>query len=437
MAIKEYADTRFYTMGSDADILYLFGGQTLSNNGVYLYGGSGVGNDKDNVMYGTGNIVLTKNGMPGDYRDGLTGGAGNDRLFGYLGNDALSGGDGNDRLDGGGGGDWLDGGAGNDTIIAGNGDNIEWVYYTPNQGGVWTSPGTAQTTSQYSFDRIYGGEGDDLIYSDGYDEIYGGVGNDRIVLPAGESAFIRAYGDEGNDRFIVSGYTDAYLYGGDGTDTVVVRPPADVENSFFDMFRTAADIERLVVRSTKGVKIIGRTTDDQITGGMGNDTIISNGGKDRLAGNDGDDELQVNGLGRTNLFGGAGADTFYFGDGLMGNLAQGADDAVVIQDFEDGVDKIRVSYDMPDTTSQLTLQGITVGSTITKIANTGQSFGALYKQAKAVHGTAGGMSLAYFEYNGNTYVVKDNSVFDTVPELSFKLVGVHDFSMSDFIISSY
>ena len=426
MAIKEYADTINYTMGIDADILYLYGGVIQTGNGYAINISNAQANDKDNTIYGTDG-----SNVPGYGANGIHAGAGNDKVFGYGGNDQLYGEDGNDRLDGGAGGDWILGGTGNDTIIAGNGDSTEWVYYTPYAGsGVWVSPGIPSMKQQATFDYIDGGDGNDLIYSDGYDDIHGGAGDDRIILPSGTPVFVTAYGDEGNDRFIVNGYSSAAIYGGDGIDTIVAR-------GNFDMYRTADDVERLVVRSTEGVNIVGRYGDDNITGGVGNDTIIGNGGKDRLAGNDGDDVLQVNGLGRTNLIGGAGADTFYFGNFMSGNLAQGADDAIVIQDFEDGVDKIRLGYDIPDTNSFFVLQGITVGTVVTKIANNGESFGVLYKKAKLVHDTAGGMSLAYFEFNNNTYLIKDNSMYDSVQELSIRIAGVHDFSMSDFIIESF
>ncbi|AQR64971.1 hypothetical protein BXU06_07755 [Aquaspirillum sp. LM1] len=432
MSIIERADSKYYTMAPDADILYLYGVSSPDANGRLVNFSSGIGNDKNNAIYGTDGA---KSNTPGDGGNWIDAGAGNDTVFGYEGNDIIHGGDGNDRLYGGAGGDVLYGEAGNDVIYAGNviyngyTDNTAWYYYGD---GLGISPGLATTQMGIAGDSIDGGDGDDRIYSDGYDVIYGGAGNDRIFLQNSVHSYV--YGDDGNDRFFVAGYayddllgyTDAAIHGGNGVDTIVVT------RGNFNLSRVDADVERVVVRTTTGSYIVGRSADETMMGGTGDDTLIGGGGKDRLVGNDGNDTLQIGNSGRTNLVGGNGIDTFYFTQNMSGNCAQGADDMILIQDFEGGVDKIRFGYD--DTQSPYKTS---VGTTLTQIANTGQSFNTLYNQAKSVHTSLYGTSVAYFEYNGNTYVVQDKSSSASVAEFSIRLTGVHNLTMSDFLIEPF
>ncbi len=70
-----------------------------------ISGATAVGNDLNNVLYGS------------SFADHLAGGKGQDTLNGSLGIDMLEGGDGNDQIDGGLGTDTLAGGAGNDVFL--------------------------------------------------------------------------------------------------------------------------------------------------------------------------------------------------------------------------------------------------------------------------------------------------------------------------------
>jgi Ca2+-binding RTX toxin-like protein len=74
-------------------------------NLVLLAGRTGIGNDFNNVITGSGGA------------DTIQGGKGNDSLFGDSSGDNISGGDGNDLIEGGIGADTLQGGAGNDTFL--------------------------------------------------------------------------------------------------------------------------------------------------------------------------------------------------------------------------------------------------------------------------------------------------------------------------------
>jgi Ca2+-binding RTX toxin-like protein len=74
-------------------------------NLVLLAGRTGIGNDFNNIITGSGGA------------DTIQGGKGNDSLFGDSSGDNISGGDGNDLIEGGVGADTLQGGAGNDTFL--------------------------------------------------------------------------------------------------------------------------------------------------------------------------------------------------------------------------------------------------------------------------------------------------------------------------------
>jgi len=97
----------------------------------------------------------------------IDGGRGNDTLFGGIGDDIIYGGDGNDLVRGEGGIDVVYGGDGNDVVHIRSG------------GGGRGEGGTrlAQPST------VFGGRGDDLIYSVGRNRLFGDDGNDtRIFL---------------------------------------------------------------------------------------------------------------------------------------------------------------------------------------------------------------------------------------------------------------
>lgn len=316
------------------------------------------------------------------------------------------------------GGDTLVGGAGNDVLRAGNGDNTEYIS-TP-LGYVY----------QYISDVLSGEEGDDRLYSDGHDFLTGGAGNDRFYL--GGTGLTVAYGDEGDDTFYVTSNNEVIIHGGDGFDRVVVY-------GNFNMGAVQADVERLVVRSTEGAYVTGNAYDNVIVGGSGADTLTAGiGGNDQLNGGAGDDVLMVGTdvfpyghTGHVALTGGAGADTFYFGGAMWGKHTHGTDNAIVIRDFEQGVDHIRLAVNTQY------YQSYTKGSVFTKIDNNGETFNQLYQKALAAHPAYGSMTIAYFNYNDNTYVVESSSLYGSSPEFAFRLTGVYDLTLSDFVIDMY
>jgi Ca2+-binding RTX toxin-like protein len=223
----------------------------------------------------------------------IAGGMGNDDIFGNNGNDKIDGGDGNDRLHGGNGrdvlrggdgDDWFDGGAGIDAFHGGNG--VDTVSYADETRDLIANLAT-QTTST----------GEKLLEIEG---IEGGSGNDDL---SGSTAANLLLGGDGNDT--LSGLAGAdTLDGGNGNDA-----------------------------------LLGGDDDDTLSGGMGDDTL------DGGAGND----LLIAGEGAEVLTGGSGADTFSFTFAAGHHVQSGFviyDRAVfftaVIEDFEDGVDRIRI-----------------------------------------------------------------------------------------------
>jgi len=156
--------------------------------------------------------------------NGLIGGAGQDWLQSLNGADVLSGGDGHDSVWGGAGDDVLDGGMGDDTIDGGAGDDTA-SYLTALSGvivdlriledqnthGAGTDTlisienlvGSAfgdVLTGTLGFNRIDGGDGDDIIFGRGGD-VYSSNGlGDVLTGGAGADTFVMTYRNGPADR---------------------------------------------------------------------------------------------------------------------------------------------------------------------------------------------------------------------------------------------
>ncbi len=243
----------------------------------------------------------------------LLGTPGADSLVGGEAGDLIDGGEGNDLLYGNGGDDWLVGRGGNDSIYGGAGN-----------------------------DAVAAAEGDDLIY--------GGAGHDNIGAGTGDDT---VFGETGNDT-IGGGAGQDSLRGGDDNDAISGGPDADI------LFGDAGNDS--IAGSFGNDTVDGGDGDDDLGGGTGRDTLIGGAGNDRLGGGEGDDSLSGNagndfiaGGGRNDtLSGGAGADSLNGGEGddlltggdgadtfIFNDLIDGEYDTIT--DFEDGLDKIRLS----------------------------------------------------------------------------------------------
>ena len=173
--------------------------------------------------------------------DHIEGRVGDDELYGGEGNNYLEGGDGNDRfyagsgddiLLGGAGDDELHGGPGNDRLEGGGSSELRWKNLDD----------LPQDPYFESWERLYGGPGDDILLGGGGDDrLEGGLGDDRLEGGEGDdflyyedrSGADRLLGGPGNDAFIFSEEdtaTDlprdvggvALIDGGEGYDTIVL-----------------------------------------------------------------------------------------------------------------------------------------------------------------------------------------------------------------------
>ena len=236
-------------------------------------------------------------------------------LVGNTGNDTIQGNDGNDILDGGDGNDQLFGGNNDDQLFGGLGNDIL-------QG----DNGNDFLNGDLGNDTLRGLAGDDILDGGvGNDSLLGGVGNDILFGDFGddilnaEAGNDLVFGDDGNDR----------LYGGDGLD-----------------------------------ELNGGIGKDFLYGGNNNDTLFGNDDNDTLWGEAGDDILN-GGKGNDILVGGANNDVFVIA------LSNGAD---IVQDFQDGFDRIGLSGGL--LFSQLTILG-TGTNTVIRNTSSGEIFATL------------------------------------------------------------
>jgi Ca2+-binding RTX toxin-like protein len=197
---------------------------------------------------GEGNDTITA----GNGADYLFGDAGHDRLYGGYGYDYLSGSTGDDELRGDGGRDSIWGGDGNDSIFGGYPDYLLYTTYVIDEN-----------------DELHGGNGNDVINGElGNDLIYGEGGDD--ILLGGDILFgsevDRIYGGEGNDILYGSNATD-YMYGGNGNDYLYGL-------SGNDFLYGEGGVDRLYGNDGNDRLDGGEGATDQLTGGTGADIFV-------------------------------------------------------------------------------------------------------------------------------------------------------------------
>lgn len=318
--------------------------------------------------------------MYGDAGDDyLRGAGGTDFLRGSYGNDTLDGGWGNDFLSGGQDNDILFGGPGRDILLGGSGDDV-----------------------------IDGGTGDDVISGGlGADRLTGGEGADRFVflnvkdsLPTARDV-ITDFDVNGGDvldlsnidaRASASGFQN-FVYIGDAgfTGEGQIRSTIQDGRTLVEVNTNGAGTPEMVIELTGEVTLeashfkltggvnsgkatskvlLGTTESDTLTGGGGEDYIYGNAGDDILRGGGGSDLLRAGegndwldgGWGDDALYGGAGADTFVFSPGYD-----------ILQDFEQGIDRILVQSTTVTSFEQLTITEETGGSLVV-IADLGMMY---------------------------------------------------------------
>jgi Ca2+-binding RTX toxin-like protein len=229
--------------------------------------------------------------------------------------------------------------------------------------------------------NLYGGDGDDTIDASlgVYGKIsYGGAGNDTIYAGTGIAygqdgndiiwTYGRAWGDAGDDDMHAqAGGTTAYLWGGDGNDTLSGSANGDV--------------------------LYGNAGADNIYGGGGNDILYSAGAPDSATGNDFD-----YGTEHDHLEGGAGDDTFNIGYG---------DDAI----GGDGIDTLNITFGAATSGVDITIGDISAGTTIAGGVISGiEVLGATTGTAFADHISIGGSgSLSIFAGGGDDVITATGS----------------------------
>jgi ABC-type amino acid transport substrate-binding protein/Ca2+-binding RTX toxin-like protein len=260
-----------------------------------------------------------------DFSNTLSGTLGPDLLYGMRGDDLLYGNQGEDTIYG---------GKGEDSVIGGNDDDL---LYGDNDNDILEGEaGNDEAHGNGGLDSVNGGDGDDLLHGGKDDDrVIGGIGKDTV------------YGDKGNDLLEGNKGNDL-LYGGQGDDTLYGGKDDDLVMGGIGEDRVLGD---------KGDDMLhGGKDDDLVMGGIGEDTVLGDKGNDLLEGNE-DDDLLNGGQGDDTLRGGEGSDRFVLAP------RNGRD---IIQDFEDGIDLLRLDGGLAFENLTLTEES---GSTVITFGN--------------------------------------------------------------------
>ncbi len=229
-------------------------------------------------------------------------------------------------------------------ILTNSGDSLTvTVAVDPSQTGIWdpslnhnvlySTPDRDYVLGSVGFDRVYGGDGDDIIFTventnldwfyNAGDYVDGGAGDDFITVSNRDDF---AIGGAGNDTVSFEGFT----VGATG-----VRLGYGINSNFF-MPSLPDQMEIWEFEDLIGSKFADIFYGDRnaavMTGGAGNDSIRGLGGNDVLYGNSGDDVL-IGDRGRDTLYGGEGRDLFV--GGLGNDLYHGGlDDDMLLYSAE-------------------------------------------------------------------------------------------------------
>ena len=231
---------------------------------------------------------------------------------------------------------WEDvfGGSGDDTITAtGKG---AWLF-----GGTGNDTITGSDTDWYLRERLFGGDGNDIIDGGGgRDIIYGGAGDDSLTGGSGADIFVfsEGHGTDTIQDFNAAEGDKIHLIGFDKTitwaqlsgkittvtdpndDTIVTGVQIDLSDwgggtiTLKGVTKTDLTEDNFYLSGAWTVWRYGDSDDNEIDGGGGNNLIYGFEGADTLRGEQGDDWL-FGGEGADALDGGEGDDVLFGGEG--------------------------------------------------------------------------------------------------------------------------
>ncbi|WP_268968520.1 Hint domain-containing protein [Palleronia pontilimi] len=296
------------------------------------------GNDKDTVLGGAGNDTI----LTGDDADFIDAGAGDDSIESGIDDDEVLGGDGNDTIIDIQGSDTILGGAGDDVINAGTNTFSDFANDQPTLPNGTPNPfaGVGDPNTGDGRDFVDGGDGNDTITTgDDADTILGGTGND--VIDAGIDND-EVSGGDGDDSIIGSHGADT-LRGDAGADTIYGGfGPTPGIPGLIDEVVDADDPEPgndtdLIIGGAGNDVLFGEDDDDTIYGGADDDYIDGGIDEDYLDGGDGNDTI-LGGQGDDTVVGGDGDDSIDGGDGDDLLSGDGGNDTIIGGGGNDTID---------------------------------------------------------------------------------------------------
>ena len=239
--------------------------------------------------------------MGDEYPNWIYGAGDDDQLFGYGENDSLFGATGNDFLEGGAGADSLDGGRGSDWAIYKTSPEAVTVDLGVKDSSGYARPSGGHATGDrlINIENIAGSQNDDTLIGDGFNNIIARLGSADIIDGGRGNDWVDYSASKSGVTVDLSAEKDA-----DGYVT------AEGGHANGDRLK---NIENIKGTSTADI-LIGDDGHNQIQGGKGLDTLTGNGGRD--------------------IF-------------ILNPYGQG-DGAVLITDFTQGEDKIRLLLNRED-----------------------------------------------------------------------------------------
>ena len=239
-------DVSGFTIGSTVD---LHQGMFSSVAGLTGNVGIAFGTRIDTLIADSASDKITGNDdgdvlMGGGGTDTIRGGAGNDHIYGNLRSSTQGTTDGADAIDAGGGSNYVNGNAGDDTITASVGSNR--LYGGQGNDVIHvTGNGT---------NHLNGNLGDDtLIVDGGNNDIHGGQGNDTIQANGGNN---QSFGELGNDVLWCGGGIDQ-MTGGAGSDLFVLSGTQNSNHASWDEIVDFTDgLDKLHMDANGGLPLV-------------------------------------------------------------------------------------------------------------------------------------------------------------------------------------